>query len=64
MTGLEFKKIRQALGLTQEELADMMGTWQTDISRTERRGPTKKDAATLTMIKNNMEEKANAKDKD
>ena len=58
MTGLEFKKIRQALGLTQQQLADMMGMWQTHISRIERGNPTKQQAAFIGLLKAQEEENA------
>ena len=52
MTSTEFRAIRQALGLTQTELADLMGTYAQHISRIERgdRAPTRLQAAFVRYI--------------
>lgn len=41
MTGEEFKALREQVGLTQAELAALMGVNQQNISRVEDRGPTR-----------------------
>ena len=52
MQGQEFRKIRKALGLTQEELANIMGLYQGNVSRIEngKRNPTKQQVAFITML--------------
>lgn len=57
MTSEEFRTIRQKLGLTQAELADLMGTRHQHISRIERgeREPTVQQAAALRLVVNLVE---------
>lgn len=52
MTSTEFHQIRQRLGLTQAELAELMGTRYQHISRIERgeREPTVQQAAALRLV--------------
>ena len=51
MTSEEFRQIRRQLGLTQAELADLMGTYAQHISRIETyRQPTKQQAAFIRHI--------------
>ena len=52
MTSTEFRAIREALGLTQVELAEWLGMEQPHISRIEsgERQPTKQQAAAITML--------------
>ena len=52
MTGKNFREIRKSLGLTQEELATIMGLYQGNISRLEngKRNPTKQQVAFITML--------------
>ena len=52
MTSEEFRTIRLQLGLTQAELADLMGTYAQHISRIERgdRGPTRLQSAFIRHI--------------
>ena len=52
MTSEEFSQIRIQLGLTQAELADLMGTYAQHISRIERgdRAPTRQQAAALLLV--------------
>ena len=52
MTSEEFRQIRVRLGLTQAELADLMGTYAQHISRIERgdRAPTRLQAAFVRYI--------------
>ena len=52
MTSEEFRQVRQALGLTQAELADLMGTYAQHISRIESgdRQPTRQQAAFVRYI--------------
>lgn len=52
MTSEEFRQVRLRLGLTQAELADLMGTYAQHISRIERgdRAPTRQQAAFITYI--------------
>ena len=52
MTSTEFAQIRQSLGLTQVELAEIMGVEKQTINRLERsRQPTRLQAAFLRYIK-------------
>ena len=52
MTSEEFRQIRLRLGLTQAELADLMGTRAQHISRIESgdRQPTRQQAAALRLV--------------
>ena len=52
MTSEEFRAIRVQLGLTQSELAVLMGTYAQHISRIERgdRAPTRQQAAALILV--------------
>ena len=52
MTSEEFRAIRVQLGLTQSELAVLMGTYAQHISRIERgdRAPTRQQAAFVRYI--------------
>ena len=52
MTSEEFRQIRRQLGLTQAELADLMGTYAQHISRIESgdRQPTRQQAAALRLV--------------
>ena len=52
MTSEEFRQIRLRLGLTQAELADLMGTHAQHISRIEcgDRQPTRQQAAALRLV--------------
>lgn len=52
MTSEEFRQIRLRLGLTQAELADLMGTYAQHISRIESgdRQPTRQQAAFVRYI--------------
>ena len=53
MTSEEFRAIRQALGLTQAELADRLGMTQPMISRIERgeREPTNQQGAAIMLLR-------------
>ena len=53
MTSIEFKAIREDLGLTQAELADWLGMAQPHISRIERgeRQPTRQQAAAIRLLR-------------
>ena len=63
MQGQEFRKIRKALGLTQEELATIMGLYQGNISRLEngKRNPTKQQVAFISMLHKQKEEEPREK---
>ena len=52
MTSEEFRQVRLRLGLTQAELADLMGTYAQHISRIERgdRAPTRLQASFIRHI--------------
>ena len=52
MTSEEFRAIRVQLGLTQSELAVLMGTYAQQISRIERgdRAPIRQQAAALILV--------------
>ena len=52
MTSIEFKAIREDLGLTQAELADWLGMTQPMVSRIERgeREPTRQQAAAILLL--------------
>ena len=52
MTSEQFRQIRSQLGLTQAELADLMGTHAQHISRIEcgDRKPTRQQAAALRLV--------------
>jgi len=64
MQGQEFRKIRKALGLTQEELATIMGLYQGNISRLEngKRNPTKQQVAFISMLHKQRKEEPREKD--
>ena len=53
MTSTEFRAIRQALGLTQTELADRLGMTQPMVSRIERgeREPTNQQGAAIMLLR-------------
>lgn len=53
MTSIEFKAIREDLGLTQTELADWLGMAQPHISRIERgeRQPTRQQGAAILLLR-------------
>ena len=52
MTSEEFRQIRIQIGLTQAELAVLLGTYAQHISRIERgsRAPTRQQAAALILV--------------
>ena len=52
MTSIEFKAIREDLGLTQAELADWLGMAQPHISRIDRgeRQPTRQQGAAIMLL--------------
>ena len=53
MTSIEFKAIREDLGLTQAELADWLGMTQPMVSRIERgdREPTNQQGAAILLLR-------------
>ena len=53
MTSIEFKAIREDLGLTQAELAAKLGMTQPMVSRIERgeREPTNQQGAAITLLR-------------
>ena len=53
MTSIEFKAIREDLGLTQAELADWLGMTQPMVSRIERgeREPTNQQGAAIALLR-------------
>ena len=53
MTSAEFRAIRQALGLSQTELAAKLGMTQPMVSRIERgdRKPTNQQGAAITLLR-------------
>jgi len=50
MTGKEFKAARLRLGLTQKKLGEMIGLLQPNVSRAERIGPSKQQAAMIATL--------------